>query len=31
VAVSGGKHALMRRAENLDDITATMEAPDWTE
>ncbi|TAJ44529.1 diaminopimelate decarboxylase [Methanofollis fontis] len=27
VAVSGGRHALMRRAESLDDITATMTDP----
>jgi diaminopimelate decarboxylase len=30
VAVRGGKHAIMRRAERLDDLTATMETPDWT-
>lgn len=30
-AVRGGKHALMRRAETLDDITAAMVAPAWKE
>ncbi|QSZ66584.1 diaminopimelate decarboxylase [Methanofollis aquaemaris] len=29
VAVRGGKHALMRRAENLDDVTAAMQEPGW--
>lgn len=29
VAVRGGKHALMRRAEDLDDVTAAMQEPAW--
>ncbi|MBP2145768.1 diaminopimelate decarboxylase [Methanofollis sp. W23] len=29
VAVRGGKHALMRRTEELDDVTAAMQEPAW--
>ncbi|QYZ78522.1 diaminopimelate decarboxylase [Methanofollis formosanus] len=29
VAVRGGKHALMRRAEDLGDVTAAMQEPAW--
>lgn len=31
VAVKNGKHALMRRAETLDDVTAAMMTPVWKE